>query len=261
LRWEVLAIAVTWSSGAGALIFGQDLPLMAMFFALGLMLLQKKRDAAAGVVFALCACKFHLALGLPVMLLAQRRWRTILAGGISGATLLAVSTIIEGPAWFSQYMKMTAMPEFVSVPGRMPSLFGLSSWLPWPAAVEIAGACLVIVLLWRVCGATAEVGLAGAFAAAAGQTIARHTFMNDSVLVIPLAVYFFQRKQSPLWLKAWAAVMFTPAPLLLITSSKPWIGQLAIVGFVIAALVLQVFAMRAADPAPKELTAGAGQLS
>src|ERR1035441_7265684 len=96
-----------------------------MFFSGGLWLMEKKRPWSAGIVFALCICKFHLALGIPVMLVAQKRWKTLIAGTVTGVVLIASCFLIEGPSWPLQYAMSSQIPAFSPAPSRMPNLHGL----------------------------------------------------------------------------------------------------------------------------------------
>ena len=94
LMWGAMA----WSMPVALVVlFGQDVPLWLMFFTGGLLLTERKRPWGAGVVFSLCICKYHLALGIPIMLAAQKRWRTLIAGAITVLASIAACFLIEGP--------------------------------------------------------------------------------------------------------------------------------------------------------------------
>ncbi len=57
-----------------------------------------RREVAAGIVFGLAAAfKPQLLVLLPVALLAEARWRTIFATGLTGAALVVGSIILWGP--------------------------------------------------------------------------------------------------------------------------------------------------------------------
>lgn len=74
-RRTLMGIALVWSVPTTLLLlYGQDEPFWLLFFAAGLLLMENKRPRSAGVSFALCICKFHLALGIPILLAAQKRW-------------------------------------------------------------------------------------------------------------------------------------------------------------------------------------------
>jgi hypothetical protein len=236
-RW-LMAVALACSMPATLVVlFGQDVPFWLMFFTAGLLLMERKRPWSAGVAFSLCLCKFHLALGIPVMLAAQRRWRTWIAAAIAGVGLIASCFLIEGPEWPFRYAKMSHMPAFSPAPERMPNLYGIASWLPWTAATEVVGAVAIVLLLWAACRGGTDLGTAGAAAAACGLLLGHHAYAGDCALLIPLSVLTLQRQGAPPWLKVWAVVLLSPAPVLLLVSQKPFLGQMLIAAFVVTAIV------------------------
>ena len=171
------------------------------------------------------------------MLAAQKRWRTLIAGAIAVAALMACCFLIEGWDWPFQYAKISHMPEFSPAPQRMPTIYGIATWLPWPAAAEVAGAVAIVLLLWAACRAGADVGMAGAAAAACGLLLGHHAYAGDCALLIPLLVLTIERQGAPLWLKAWAVLLLSPVPVLLLVSQRPLLGQVSVVAFVVAAMV------------------------
>ena len=230
--------ALVWSVPAALLLlYGQDTPFWLMFFAAGLWLLSKEKPWLAGVAFALCICKFHLALGIPVLLVARKQWKALIAGAGTFALLIAACFLIEGPGWVRHYLENSRLPSFSPAPERMPTLYGLSAWLPWSAALEIAAALVVMLFLWWLCRHISDLGTAGAAAAACGLLLAHHAYANDCVLLIPLLLLTIQRAEAPAWLKLWAALLLAPAPVALLASPGPLPGQLLVVGFVAAGLV------------------------
>jgi hypothetical protein len=184
------------------------------------------------------------------MLAAQKRWRTLIAGAIAVLASLAACFLIEGPAWPRQYAKMLQMPQLSPAPERMPSLYGIASWLPWTAAIEIVCAVAIVLLLWAACRSSTDLGMAGAAAAACGLLLGHHAYAGDCALLIPLSVLTLQRQGTPPWLKASAVLLLSPAPTLLLVSQKPWLGQVLIAAFVVAAIVAGMAKpLSAADPA------------
>jgi hypothetical protein len=101
-------------------------------------------------------------------------------------------------------------------------------------------ALAVLALLWSICRHGTDLGMAGALAVAAGLILAHHCYANDIALLIPLLVLMMQRPGIPRWLKMAAILLFTPAPTLLLTTQKPFVGQIAVVGFVMAALLREL---------------------
>jgi hypothetical protein len=248
---SLMMVALAWSMPVTLiLLFGQDTPFWLMFFAAALLLMERKKPWSAGFAFSLCICKFHLALGIPVMLVAQKRWKTLIAGAVSVLVLLALCFLIEGPQWPLRYAKMAQMAAFAPRSEVMPTISAIAARLPWPAAAEIAGAIAIMLLLWEVCRRMVDPGLAGAAAAACGLLVAHHALFADAVLLIPLAVLTLQRQNIPFWLKGWALLMLSPVPFLLAYAwEKPLVWQALIAPFVIAA-VLALWSSESSVPAP-----------
>jgi hypothetical protein len=230
--------ALSWSlSTTLVVLHGQDVPFWLMFVAAGLLLIDRRKPWSAGVMLSLCICKFHLALGIPVVLVAQKRWRTLIAGAIAVLVLVASCFLIEGPGWPLEYARISQMPAFSPAPERMPNLYGIASWAPWTAATETVCAVAIVLLLWAACRGGNDVGMAGAAAVACGLLLGHHAYAGDCTLLIPLSVLTIQRQGVPPWLKAWAILMLTPASVLLLVSQKPLLGQLLIAAFVVTAVL------------------------
>lgn len=230
-----MTIVLCWSLPATlAVLYGQDIPFWLMFFGVALRFADRK-PRGSGMMFSLCICKFHLAAGVPIMLVAQKRWKTLIAGAIAMAALMGASFLIEGPGWPLAYAKMSSMPGFSPAPERMPSVYGLASWLPWTSAVEALLAAGVVALLWMTCRATTDLGVVGAASAACGLLIGHHAYAEDCALLIPLAVVTIRRR-TPAWLKLLAILVLSPVSVLLLASRKPWAGQILILAFVVSAV-------------------------
>jgi hypothetical protein len=207
-----------------------------LFFTIGIALLKRGNDRLAGLAFALCICKYHLAAGIPILLISQKRWKTLQAGGLAVAALLLASFLIEGIAWPVAYWQTLASPDFSPATGRMPNLHGLASWLPDAKLVEIAGAATLLVLLWMACRRTPNVAVAGAAAASCGLILGHHGYIDDCALLIPFAVLTIQSRAVPMWLRASSLILVTPLLTFLLISSKPFLGEMLEVGLVAAAL-------------------------
>ncbi|MGD0002345.1 MAG: glycosyltransferase family 87 protein [Bryobacteraceae bacterium] len=230
--------ALAWSVPTTlVLVFGQDVPFWLLFFTVGLLLLERKRPWLAGFAFSLCICKFHLALGIPVMLAAQKRWKTLIAGAIAVLVWIASSFLIEGPQWPLQYARNLQMPALSPAAERMPNVHGLASYLPWTQTVELAGAVAILLLLWAACRGNVDLGTAGAAAAACGLLVGNHAYAGDCTLLIPISVLTLQRQGMPSWLEAWAVLVLASVPVVLLVARISLPGQVLIVGFVVAATI------------------------
>jgi hypothetical protein len=233
----IMAIVLACSMPAALLlVLGQDTPFWLVEVAIGLWLLERGKPRLAGLVFALCICKFHLSLGIPILLLAQKRWSALASGAAATAVLVAACFAIEGPSWPARYMEGFRMPVFSPAAYRMLNLHGLAYWTPWPVPVEIILAVGVIAMLWIICRRAPSLGVAGACAVAGGLLLGGHAYANDGALLIPLMAFTISRDSVPGWLKFWAIVLMTPIPILVLVSDKPFAGQFPIVFFALAAL-------------------------
>ena len=151
-RRRFMLPAVACSIPAGLLLlYGQDEPLWLMFFTAALVLMERKKPWSAGVAFSLCICKFHLAMAIPVMLVAQKRWKTLIAGAAAFLVSIGACFLIEGPQWPLEYMKNSQTTSFTPAFEAMPNISALVSRLPWGTEMEIICALAVVGLLWAIC--------------------------------------------------------------------------------------------------------------
>ena len=151
LKRSLILLSFAWSASATYTIaLEQDTVFWMLFFATGMALLERGRTALAGMMFALCICKYHLAFPLLVLLIVQRRWNTLIAGALTTAALLAACFAIEGPGWPHAYLRFAARPDFSPGARDMPNLNGLTSWLSGAPSPEISVAVVCILLLWFV---------------------------------------------------------------------------------------------------------------
>jgi Glycosyltransferase family 87 len=232
-RRSVMALA--WSFPAiAALIYGQDVPFWLLFFSLGLFFLDRRHDAASGFCFSLCICKYHLALGLPILLIAQRRWTALIAATAGVAFWIALSFVIEGPIWPVHYLQMARLPEFSPHLERMPCLAGLLSATPSLSSLEPVALLVIALLLWRACRRAQDIGLAGGLVAAAGVLAAHHSYLGDCTLMLPLWIRSLVENRR--WLRNWAFALLTPVPFLLLCSPASRAAQIIIIGLVISEL-------------------------
>lgn len=154
--WLVVAFPGLWL-GLGQ---GQNQFLTAGLGALGLGLL-RKHPVWAGVCIGLLAIKPHLALLLPVALLAARAWRSIVAAAVTAITVTIVPAAILGwdtllawtrsMAWVSTAIQLKHLPVWM-FPAPYPWLLslGLPDWLAWVVQGLVSVAAAVVVYrIWR----------------------------------------------------------------------------------------------------------------
>jgi hypothetical protein len=207
------AMACCWSAGlAACLVSAQDPPLILLWLAIALRI-RKAHPFLAGMLFALCAAKFHIFVFLPVLLWRHKLWRGFLAGGIA---LIAMSFAAAGWHWPAQYI--TALTQDIVSPGvqNMANLRGLFVSWPhagaWEIGASLAIAIAVLAVVWKadfLHGLT--VVLLG------GILVSHHAYVQDCALLIP--VVLIAVRDIPKWRAArkWSLI---PVALVLIPLSQ-----------------------------------------
>jgi hypothetical protein len=93
---------------------GQNGVWTAAFLGGGLCLLER-RPVIAGVLFGLQAYKPHLALMIPVALLAGRQWRAMIAAAVTVAALLLASIALAGLDGWRAFLDLTPVLRRVTL--------------------------------------------------------------------------------------------------------------------------------------------------
>lgn len=235
-RRDDVLLAMCWSCPAALLLsMGQDTGLFLAIATVGLLLLRANRDFAAGLVWSLCAAKFHLGLGIPVFLAARRKWVAIAGGVVGGLAQLAISFAAEGRGWPQRLLDLAKISEFSPVPYKMPNLNGLTYRLPGGALIEAVLAVLVLAAVWRI-SRRATLPVAAAAALAGGLLVGHHAYVYDAILLLPL-VMLVRQADFPRTLQYWALLLCAPVPyILLMYDPAAPVAQAAISGFALAAL-------------------------
>ena len=234
-RW--LAVGLFWSCPLAMLLnYGQDTALFLLFATAALFLLVRCQDFAAGLVLAICASKFHLALALPVFLAANRRWRSIAGAVVGGLAILAMSFAAEGPSWPLRLLELSRRPEFNPAPWRMPNIAGLIAGAPFAGALEILLGMVVLAAVWRI-SRVADLPTGMAAALAGGLLLSHHSQAYDCVLLIPAMIVVLEGS-VPSALRCWALVLLTPVPyLFLLVEPLSLAGRVLVVGFPLFVMV------------------------
>jgi len=231
--------AVCWSVPvAMCLAFGQDSVLFLFFAALGLWLLLRGEDFWAGLALSMCAAKPHLALLIPVVLVAKSRYRSLLGGVTGGVVLVVASFASEGPLWPNNYWALTSLPDFDPGPDRMPNLRGLLTFLGGSLSLEAALATGVIATVWFL-SRRVPMKSAMALALAGGLQVGHHAFAYDALLLLPALLLTFE-EPFPEWLRLWAFVLLTPIPYVLLLTNIGFLGHLIVTGYTLALLLAAV---------------------
>ncbi|HEY1241849.1 MAG TPA: glycosyltransferase family 87 protein [Bryobacteraceae bacterium] len=232
------AAAVCWSFPAAmVLAFGQDTTLFLFFVALGVWLLIREKEVAAGVVLSLCVIKPHLALLVPIWLIATRKWKTIGGGLGGGIAILAVSFAVEGIDWPKRFL--AAAPGLADAPLKMPNMRGLLALVGSGMRLEVALALLLAGAVWYL-SRHVDLTTAAALALAGGLAVSHHAYTYDAVLLLPLLLVTWER-DGRAWLRLWTLLLFTPIPYLLLLAEKAWPAQLALMGYILVLLGAEVY--------------------
>lgn len=224
--------AVCWSAPvAMCLAKGQDTVIFLFFVSLGISLLIRHHDFAGGLAFSACLAKPHLALLLPVLLIAQRRWNALLGGTVGIVVAVAISFCVEGRDWLSRMLALTKLPEFDPAGGHMPNLRGLLSSLGGGLAVEISLGVLIVAAIWFL-SRSQPLPVMGALVLAGGLLLSHHAYFYDAVLLLPALFLPFQEPALQ-WMRNWALLLFTPAPYMFLLVDVGLPVHIAISGYTV----------------------------
>lgn len=186
-----------------AVILGQDAILLLLICVLALVCLARKRDIAAGAIVAAGLFKFHLIIPL-VLLLAIRRWRTLVGFLPVAVALAAISVAMlgwHGPADYVHFVLQLEKSGAGAGIGtyEMPNLRGLISYLPGftangtPTILLTLAASLGVFMIARrrIKGGRDFIGHSFTLAAATAILVSYHGFANDLSLLLPGTLFLF----------------------------------------------------------------------
>lgn len=137
---------------------GQNGALTAAVLGGGLLLVDR-RPAWAGILFGLLVYKPHLALMLPVAMIAGRRWRVVAVAGAIAFLLMSGSVVVFGPAVWMEYqhnlsvLRTVILEDGSGVWHRMVSVFVFARRLgsgvgPSYALQAVFAAAATLVVGW-----------------------------------------------------------------------------------------------------------------
>jgi hypothetical protein len=203
-RLAHLAGAAWFLPAATSFNTGQDVAFVLAAATGACLLLHKRFPVVAGILFGVCAIKFHLFLLLPLLILHRRLWRTALGVAAVGTVFAVISFAAYGWNWPQLYRAALADPRLNPYPWNMVNFNGL---FRYHAELAIPFAILTALLCWYVIAAgKPELGIAVVLAG--GTLIAPHNTISDGVLFLPL-LFWSQQSQYRL---ARAAAIFAVTP-------------------------------------------------
>ena len=244
-------LACCWFLPAFVAVFnGQDAGMLLLWTALAVALANRDRQFAAGAILGLCASKYHLAVLLPLVIVAQRRWRMASGFATVATAMILISFGVAGLRWPALYYDVLADPLLHPNPAIMPSLHGLQLGTAWEMLLT---GLLAICVLVAARNASLRWGLT--LALAAGVLVGYHTYLADCVLLLPAILQGLQSRG----LRLPAIALLTPVPWLLLHLPPPLpnVARALIVLFVIGMVVLR---RTEGEPGKALLQRGAGTI-
>lgn len=202
-HWLAMVAAVMFAGAIANFGYGQNGFLSTALLGGGLLLLDGA-PLAGGVLLGLLTYKPHLAVLVPVALLAGRRWRALTAMVATAAGLILASDLILGFAVWQVFLTKI-IPGFLKSLGsgqvmaagafpwaKMPTLFSsiYASGLGfWPAIIIQGLASLIVTLLvWRVWSQGASLAVRGALLVLGSLLFSPYLVVYDlCLLALPLA--------------------------------------------------------------------------
>lgn len=219
-----------------AILGGNDLGLVLALLGASILLLEKGRDTAAGLLLSLCVIKFHLFLLLPAVFWILGRRRVLGGGALGGAILAFLSFIAQGFDWPARYLTLLRNPIIHPYVQAMPNLHGaMLALLPGapPAATVAASALVAAVILWIVWKYRHDWRTSLAYALLGGLLLSWHCYIQDAVLLLPVLALLL-RSQFSAAVKIPLSLAFIPFTFWMLTADPPWSALPAL--FLLAAL-------------------------
>jgi hypothetical protein len=204
--WRTTLVAACWSLPlAQAFAIGQDVPALLAVIACTLVMLNRRRDFTAGLIFSLCAIKIHLFLLVPVWIVARRLWRFAGGLGAGGAALAVLSLAAAGPGGFAAFLRTASSPAVNPAIGIMPNLHGL---FPGNAGLELAAA-LVVAGLTYFAARRGSQSWALAATLVGGLLTSHHAYLADCALLLP-ALLVMSAEADSAWQRRLALLLMAP---------------------------------------------------
>ena len=247
-----------WSLPAFVSLFnGQDDLLLILWVALGARLLRSGKPLAAGFVLTFfAASKFHLFLMVPLVLVAQRRWRMLAGSVISGCCLLAASFAVAGWNWPLGLYALLTDSRISTGLDHMPNLHSLLVRTPFSLPLQIGVSVALAAAVYLAARGSRSFEGAIGLALAAGVLVGYHGYVHDGTLFLPALIAFFGA--AAVYIRIPLMLLITPIPWCVLHLTRPLSGlaQLLLVGFVLGCVAW----MRRGE-AENEIVAGRGALS
>jgi len=210
----------------------------------------RRSELVAGLLFGALVIKPHLALLVPLWLIAGGRWRALAGAALSSLVLCVLSLLVFGPqtwaAWPQSFrvgaelMAQTGGPFFL----RMATPYALLRVTAGPA-VAFAGQAVITlamaVLVWRTTRRLGANGGTGALMLAATTIASPYLFSYDFPFLIQPTLWLVAEAQAKGWrpCEKPALILLWLAPLATRSAALPLQANLMpLVGLALVLLVL-----------------------
>ncbi len=238
-----------------AAVCGNDLGIVLGLLGGVFVLMDRKRDFAAGLLLSLCAIKFHLFTVVPLVLWILGRRRVVAGGATGGAGLLLLSFAAQGLDWPRQYLALLSNPLVHPDVQVMPNLHGIAQSFAPALATPVT-------LVLSFCAVAAACGLAWlrrdqwhtalGIAVLAGLLVSWHCYFQDCVLLLAVMAMVLQDETSAA-VRLPLALLCVPITFWMLMAPAPWCAVPALL--MSAALVGALVSAPKAAAAPDALSA------
>jgi Glycosyltransferase family 87 len=211
-----------WSLPAFIALFnGQDDLLLLLPVALSARLLRAGKSFAAGMVLGLfAASKYHLFTMVPLILVAQRRWRMFAGAALSGCCLLGASFAVEGRGWPAGLYSLLTDSRVSTGLNHMPNLHSLLAGAPFSLFLQIAASLLLATGVYLAAHNSFSFESALGLALGAGVLIGYHGYVHDGALFLPALIAFSGAAAA--YARIPAILLITPIPWCILHLTKPF---------------------------------------
>jgi hypothetical protein len=210
-------LPLAWSFG-----IGQDAPLLLLLVAGAAQLIQRRRDFAGGALLALFTVKLHLFVFLPLVLIAQRKYRALAGLAVAGSALYLLAAAFVGIDWPLKSLHAAVSNDATFIP-TTPGVSGLLRTLHAPGWLLLPAIAAGIVMVYRRARTIAWLP-AAALAIAAGVVFAPRAQVYDGSFFLLLL----------LLVAAPALVSIAGVAVIAVVTPAALVGQLAGIGIFLA---------------------------
>jgi hypothetical protein len=175
---------------------------------------------------------------VPIVILAQKRWRLGAGVVIGGGILLASSFAIAGLDWPLHYLALLRNPRLVPDLSHVPSLYSTFHAMRYGLYLEIAAAIVLAWAVFQISRRDAAFERPLGCALVAGILVSPHVWLADATLLLPALMPALELQGSPIRFPALA--LLTPVPwfLLQLPVPLPVLTQILILSFLLTQLSL-----------------------